>query len=153
MLGKQKQYRDTTGLGYEKGQSSKVRETPRNKIDLSYHATTPKGKKKIEAKIKTKDEFVKINNQRRRNFRRTSPARQAYIYRYKYSFNGYCYTYNHFGHKAVNCRRNQFASIWNINVVHFKCNSPGHKAYSCKMYGRIASPSLKSWKRKEAKKV
>jgi len=68
-------------------------------------------------------------NQRRRNFRRTTLIKQAYMYRYNYSFNGYCYTNNHFGHKAIDCRRN-------TDIVCYKCNNIGNIQRNYKMNGR-----------------
>lgn len=77
-----------------KGQIFKVEETPRKKIDLSYHATTPKteDKKKLEEKP-TYSEHVKVISKAKRRDRRStrsSPFKQYYLVRYNYSqFHGY----------------------------------------------------------------
>lgn len=75
VLSKQKHYKDITGLGYEEGKCSKVRNSPRKKIDLGHHVVAPTNK--------TEDKYV--GEGRRKN----KPLRPPFL-RYNYSqFHGY----------------------------------------------------------------
>ena len=67
--------------------------------------------------------------------RKGPPSSENILLRYKVSFHVYCYSCNHFGHKAVNCRddqvraRNGYMDLY--NVQHYKCHNYGHIARNC----------------------
>jgi hypothetical protein len=86
----------------------------------------------------------------RRKFRRETPSWMNQI-RYESFFNGYCFSYNEYGHKALYCRHHERKQVgrfnnsircWNSNYVGhivaycytmrcYSCGGYGHKAYNC----------------------
>ena len=92
-------------------------------------------------------------------FRKETTSRRNQTFKYEKCFNGYCFSCNQFGHKALDCKhyprrsveRNQTPRYEkNFNGYCFSCNQFGHKALNCRIHARrsVGSPnnSLRCWK-------
>lgn len=128
-------------MGLVEGQSSRVRKTPRKKINLSNYAAAPKAEENKKPKMKTTDsrqfkDIKKGGRSRANRFTRFSTTWQVQSIRYNYPFLGYCYLCNGYGHKASYCRRNskrsQHALSRNRNVICYEFHNHGHVAKYCR---------------------
>ena len=92
------------------------------------------------------------------DFRNNPPSKWSYVSMYETLFNGYCFSCNDFGHKALNCKfytRREFDYTKNVMRC-WKCNKVGQKTWDCKSFYKSYPSRIKSvmkvWKRKEQTK-
>ena len=91
-------------------------------------------------------------------FRKKTTPRWNQTPRYEKGFNGYCFSCNQFGHKALDCKHHAKGNVErnqtpryekSFNGYCFSCNKFGHKALNCKSHARrsVGSPnnSIRCW--------
>jgi len=69
----------------------------------------------------------------KRKYRRDTPSRWNQKFKYENSFNGYCFSCNEFGHKALHCEHyeRRGVGIPNKMLRYWRCNHFGHIATCC----------------------
>jgi len=117
MVANQKAPKDKEGLGFEKGKSSKTNQTSNN----------AKKKNNYQKKVAVKKGNNRLIRNQKKNFKRP-PIRQPTVQRYS----GYCYSYNKFGHKAMECRSRMNQNTQSFFGQCFSCQRIGHKVCKCR---------------------
>lgn len=134
------------GIGFNKIQSLKTTEHPmktyiKDLVEKASKSSNVEQSKETEELKKEEDAFIQV--QQKRIFKISNMERQAYNTKFKYSFFGYFYTYNQFGHKEINYRRfptrknnfmsrNAFAPLFDFNVICYKYKNLRHIARHCR---------------------
>lgn len=111
LIARHKASKDKGGLGLEKVETSKSDQIPNTK------------------KTQDKNNNGEVWNQRN-NARRT-PIRQPNDRRYP-SFNGICYFFNKFGHRAMECRSKTNQNFASFTRQYFTYKKFGHRVNECR---------------------